>query len=168
MKNLLLFLCLIALSFNSIAQNSIKFRIKNAGMTTNGYFGSFKPLVNWDKDNPSKCKFIGTVNVSSINTASAARDKHLKNADFFDVAKYPNMKFESTSVTMVSANLAKITGKLTIKDVTKTVTFETRVTYSGSKVSFDTSLLINRLDYNVGTSSWTLANDLYIDLHIEK
>jgi polyisoprenoid-binding protein YceI len=78
------------------------------------------------------------------------------------------MKFESSSVTMVSANLAKITGKLTIKDVTKTVTFETRVTYSGSKIAFDSSLLINRLDYNVGTSSWTLANDLYIDLHIEK
>jgi polyisoprenoid-binding protein YceI len=168
MKNTLSLIFLALICNFAIAQNSIKFRIKNAGMTTNGYFGSFKPLVNWDKDNPSKCKFIGTVDVSSINTASAARDKHLKNADFFDVAKYPNMKFESSSVTMVSANLAKITGKLTIKDVTKTVTFETRVTYSGSKIAFDSSLLINRLDYNVGTSSWTLANDLYIDLHIEK
>jgi polyisoprenoid-binding protein YceI len=166
---IILSLLVLALYCNiAIAQNSIKFRIKNAGFTVPGYFSSFKPLVSWDKDNASKCKFIGTVVVSSINTANTARDNHLKKEDFFDVAKYPNMKFESTSVTLVSANLAKITGKLTIKDVTKTVTFDTKVTYSGSKVSFDTSLLINRLDYNVGTSSWTLANDLYIDLHIEK
>jgi polyisoprenoid-binding protein YceI len=92
----------------------------------------------------------------------------LKASDFFDVAKYPSMKFESTSVTSVSSDRIKITGKLTIKDVTKTVTFDTKVSKSGSKTIFESTLLINRLDYNVGTSSWTLANDLYIDLHIEK
>jgi polyisoprenoid-binding protein YceI len=71
-------------------------------------------------------------------------------------------------VTSVSSDRIKITGKLTMKNVSKTVTFDTKVSTSGSKTFFDSSLLINRLDYNIGTSSWTLANDLYIDLHIEK
>jgi polyisoprenoid-binding protein YceI len=156
------------LSLSLSAQNSVKFRIKNAGFTVPGYFSSFQPYVTWNKSNPSTAKFSGTVDVNTINTANSARDKHLKSADFFDVATYQNMKFESTSVTSVSAERIKITGKLTIKNVTKTVTFDTKVSTSGSKTIFDTSLLINRLDYNVGTSSWTLANDLYIDLHIEK
>jgi polyisoprenoid-binding protein YceI len=168
MKKVLLFFCLLALGFTSNAQNAVKFRIKNAGFTVPGYFSSFKPYVSWDKSNPSAAKFSGTVDVNTVNTSNSARDKHLKASDFFDVAKYPSMKFESTSVTSVSSDRIKITGKLTIKDVTKTVTFDTKVSKSGSKTIFESTLLINRLDYNVGTSSWTLANDLYIDLHIEK
>jgi polyisoprenoid-binding protein YceI len=168
MKKIIFLLILLASSNFIIAQNSVKFRIKNAGFTVPGYFSSFKPYVIWDKSNPSAAKFSGTVDVNTINTANTARDKHLKSADFFDVATYQSMKFESTSVTSVSAERIKITGKLTIKNVTKTVTFDTKVSTSGSKTMFDTSLLINRLDYNIGTSSWTLANDLYIDLHIEK
>jgi polyisoprenoid-binding protein YceI len=168
MKNFYLFLMLTILSLSLSAQNSVKFRIKNAGLTVPGYFGSFKPLVSWDKSNPTAARFIGTVDVNSVNTSNSARDKHLKSTDFFDVAKYPSMKFESTSVSSVSSDRIKITGKLTIKDVTKTVTFDTKVTTSGSKTIFSATLLINRLEYNIGTSSWTLANDLYIDLNIEK
>ena len=167
MKKIILLLLLLCCNF-IYAQNSVKFRIKNAGFTVPGYFSSFKAYVTWDKSNPSAAKFSGTVDVNTVNTANSARDKHLKSADFFDVATYQSMKFESTSVSSVSSDRIKITGKLTIKNVTKTVTFDTKVSSSGSKTMFDSSLLINRLDYNVGTSSWTLANDLYIDLHIEK
>ncbi len=168
MKSLLLFLITVSFCVTSNAQNSVKFRIKNAGFTVPGYFSSFKAYVTWDKSNPAAAKFSGTVDVNTVNTANNARDKHLKSADFFDVASYPSMKFESTSVTSVSSDRIKITGKLTMKNVSKTVTFDTKVSSSGSKTFFDSSLLINRIDYNIGTSSWTLANDLYIDLHIEK
>jgi polyisoprenoid-binding protein YceI len=167
MKKIILLLLLASCNF-IYAQNSVKFRIKNAGFTVPGYFSSFKAYVTWDKSNPTAAKFSGTVDVNTVNTANSARDKHLKSADFFDVVSYPSMKFESTSVTSVSSDRIKITGKLTMKNVSKTVTFDTKVSTSGSKTFFDTSLLINRLDYNIGTSSWTLANDLYIDLHIEK
>jgi polyisoprenoid-binding protein YceI len=167
MKKIIFFILLLSCNF-IYAQNAVKFRIKNAGFTVPGYFSSFKPYVSWDKANPSAAKFSGTVDVNTVNTSNSARDKHLKATDFFDVAKYPSMKFESTSVTSVSSDRINITGKLTIKNVTKTVTFDTKVSKSGSKTIFESTLLINRLDYNVGASSWTLANDLYIDLHIEK
>lgn len=166
-----IFLSLFAMLLFSVAvqaQNSIKFRIKNAGMTVPGYFGSFKPAVSYDKANPANSKFICTVDVSSINTNNSGRDKHLKNKDFFDVEKYPTMKFESTSVSAVSASKINVTGNLTIKNVTKKVTFETTVSEQGGKTIFKSTLLINRINYSVGTQSWTLADDLYIDLNIEK
>jgi polyisoprenoid-binding protein YceI len=168
MKNLFLLFILLTIALNSQAQNSVKFRIKNAGLTVPGYFSVFKPMVSWDKSNPSKSIFVGEVQVSSVNTNNKARDKHLKTADFFDVEKFPIMKFESTSVSAISASKIKITGKLTIKDVTKTVSFDTDISEMNGKTVFKSSLLINRLDYKVGASSWTLSNDLYIDLNIEK
>jgi polyisoprenoid-binding protein YceI len=168
MKNFLFLLLFTAVSLAASAQNSVKFRIKNAGLTVPGYFSVFKPMVSWDKSNPSKSIFVGEVQVSSVNTNNKARDKHLKTADFFDVEKFPIMKFESTSVSAISASKIKITGKLTIKDVTKTVSFDTDISEMNGKTVFKSSLLINRLDYKVGASSWTLSNDLYIDLNIEK
>ena len=168
MQKFIILNILLALALTVSAQNSVKFRIKNAGFTVPGYFSSFKPYVTWDKENPSNSKFIGIVDVSSINTNNNARDKHLRNQDFFDVAKYPEMKFESTSVTKVSPSKIRIDGKLTIKNITKTVTFNADVIENTNKTIFKTTLKINRLDYKVGESSWTLANDLFIDLNIEK
>jgi len=166
-----IFLSIFAMLLFSVAmqaQNSIKFRIKNGGFTVPGSFSSFKPYVTYDKANPSSSKFSCTVDISSINTNNSGRDKHLKNKDFFDAEKYPTMKFESTSVAVVSASKINITGNLTIKDVTKKVTFETAVSEKGGKTIFSSTLLLNRINYNVGEASWTLANDLNIDLNIEK
>ena len=168
LKKVLLFFCLLALGFTSNAQNAVKFRIKNAGFTVPGYFSSFKPYVSWDKSNPSAAKFSGTVDVNTVNTSNSARDKHLKASDFFDVAKYPSMKFESTSVTSVSSDRIKITGKLTIKDVTKKVKFD--VTYNGQAKSpwgqtaagFKATSSINRFDYGLTWSKALEAGGLLV------
>lgn len=69
-----------------------------------------------------------TFDVASIHTNSADRDNHLKSADFFDVEKYPAITFNSTTIVKDGADY-KVTGDLTIKDVTKQVTFD--VEYGG-------------------------------------
>jgi polyisoprenoid-binding protein YceI len=170
MKQIPLLVLIMALFMNvsAQAQSTIKFRIKNAGFTTYGSFSDFSTEVQYDKNNPAKSKFTGTVKVKSVNTENSSRDAHLRKADFFDVDKYPTMKFESTEVSAVSTSKLNVKGNLTIKGVTKKVTFVTDIGSKSGKTSFTTSLYINRLDYGVGTSSWTLANDLYIDLYIEK
>ena len=78
------------------------------------------------------------------------------------------MTFKSTGVSPVSSSKIKVVGDLTIKNVTKKVVFDVNVSESGGKTVFTTSLTINRLDYGVGTSSWTLANELTMDLRFEK
>lgn len=165
------YLLLAILSFASIqanAQSSVKFRISNAGFTVPGSFSDFKTDVNYDRSSPSKSRFNGTVMVTSVNTKNKKRDKHLRNEDFFHVSKWPRMTFRSTSVKPNGSSKLRVTGKLTIKDVTKTVTFDVKVSKRGSKDVFDTTLKINRRHYNVGGWYMTLANELYIDLHIEK
>lgn len=85
---------------------------------------------------------------------------HLKSADFFDVVKYPTAKFVITSVKKVDGNLS-ISGDLTIKDVTKSITFSASLTNTASVSTFKSEkFMVNRADYNVTYKSKTFFNDL--------
>ena len=96
------------------------------------------------------------------------RDGHLKNADFFDVEKYPVITFKSTSFTKVSGEDYKLAGNLTIKDVTKPV--ELAVEYGGSekdgygnqKYGFEVTGKINRKDFGLTYNALTEAGGLTI------
>lgn len=157
---------ILAVSHTAFSQSTVKFRIKNAGFTVYGSFDEFNLDVDYNPSDLSSSTFNGSVKVKSIDTNNNARDKHLRNEDFFHVSKWPEMKFKSTSIKKINSSSIKVTGKLTIKDVTKTVSFDVDVSKKSGNYIFDTSLKINRLDYTVGESSWTLANNLYIDLHV--
>src|SRR5690606_8785620 len=93
-----------------------------------------------------------TFDVASINTRSEDRDNHLKSGDFFDVEKYPNITFKSTKIEKDGDDY-EVTGDLTIKDVTKPVTFE--VEYGGKGVNawgvdvygFEAEAKINREEF---------------------
>jgi polyisoprenoid-binding protein YceI len=65
-----------------------------------------------------------TIQADSINTREPQRDAHLRSADFFDVANYPTLSFRSKRAEPVGADNLKLTGDLTIRGVTKEVTFE--------------------------------------------
>jgi polyisoprenoid-binding protein YceI len=102
-------------------------------------------------------KFSATVPVESINTGIAKRDEHLRSEDFFDVKKYPEMKFESKTITGTLNNF-KMVAALTIKGVTKDVLFSG--TYTGSvkdaqgkeRVGLKATGKINRKDFNINYS----------------
>ena len=96
-----------------------------------------------------------TAQMDSIDTRTADRDAHLKSADFFDIEKYPTMTFKSTSF-----DGKKLTGDLTIKDVTKPVTFD--VEFSGvqadpwgnTKAGFEAEASVDRTDWGL---TWNAA-----------
>ncbi|SDQ21705.1 YceI family protein [Microbacterium sp. cf332] len=74
-------------------------------------------------ENPLELTLNAKVDVASINTKDEGRDNHLRSADFFDVEQYPNITFVSTGVRQQGGDFL-VDGDLTIKDVTKPVTFE--------------------------------------------
>ena len=88
--------------------------------------------------------------MSSINTGVADRDNHLRTNDFFEVETYPKMTFTSTKVTET-----ELTGDLTIKNVTKPVTFDVEFggvgsdPWGGTRAGFEASLEINRKEFGV-------------------
>lgn len=96
-----------------------------------------------------------TVQMGSVDTRSADRDGHLVSPDFFDVENYPTMTFRSTQVTE-----STMTGDLTIKDVTRPVTFDLEFNgasddpWGGVRAGFEASTTINRKDWGL---SWNVA-----------
>lgn len=94
-----------------------------------GRFYEVRGSINLDFQRPENSWVKAQVNVSSISTGVAARDNHLRSPDFFDVARYPTLDFESTNVHQTGARTGVVTGNLTLRGVTHAVSFQT--TYGG-------------------------------------
>lgn len=157
-------------AFASLSSNksSVTFKIKNAGLTVDGYFSDFSTDIEFKKDKIESSSFKGTIKVGSINTGIAMRDKHLKKEEYFNEPKYPNISFTSSKVEKNTDGWIDVSGTLTIKNVSKLITLRVNVIPQGEQMLFITALKINRLDYKVGGSSWTMADDLTINLRIIK
>ena len=101
-----------------------------------------------------------TIQTGSVDTRSADRDGHLKSADFFDVEQYPEMTFRSTEVTAPDAETLRVTGDLTIKDVTRPVTVDFEYAgaaqdpFGNDRVGFEGSTVVNRKDFGL---TWNAA-----------
>jgi polyisoprenoid-binding protein YceI len=137
-----------------------------------GKFKSFDGYVESDKPDFSDAKIFFTVDIASVSTDNDMRDNHLKSDDFFNAAKFPQMKFESTSFEPLGGNKYKLNGNLTIRDVTKPVSFD--VTYGGmvnamggTHAGFKAKTTINRFDYNLKWSAATEAGGLVVGKDVD-
>lgn len=155
------------------AHSSVKFSVKHMVVSdVDGAFKSFDGTLENDKPDYSDGKISFTIDVSSLSTDNENRDKHLKSDDFFNAEKFPVIKFESTSFTPQGNNKYKLTGNLTIRDVTKPVTFD--VTYGGSitsqgktKIGFKATTTINRFDYNLKWDKATETGGMVVGKEVE-
>ncbi|HEY5394197.1 MAG TPA: YceI family protein [Trebonia sp.] len=103
---------------------------------------------------PLDSTVTATVDLTSINTGQEQRDAHIRSADFFEVEKHPNMTFASTGVRQDGGDFL-LDGDLTLKGVTKPVTFKLEVSgfgpdaYGGTRVGFSATTEINRSEFGV-------------------
>jgi len=104
--------------------------------------------------NPLESTVTATVDLSSISTGQEQRDAHIRSADFFEVETHPTMTFVSTGVRPDGENFL-LDGDLTIKNITKPVTFKLEASgfgpdaYGGTRAGFSATTEINRMDYGV-------------------
>lgn len=163
-----------------VVHSSVKFTVEHLVIAeVDGAFKTFNGSMTSTKPDFAGSAIDFTVDVNSINTDNEKRDTHLKSDDFFNAAKYPKMTFKSTSFKKVSGNKYALVGNLTIRDVTKSVTFD--VTYGGTandgygntKAGFKASTVIKRFDYGLKWNSlteaggMTVGSDVTIDLRLE-
>jgi len=184
MKKAFLFLVAVSISVASFAQTKwtvdpahsfVNFSVKHMGISfVDGQFKKFEGSVVASKADLTDAKISFTVDVNSISTNVEQRDNHLKTDDFFNAATYPSMKFESTGFKKLSGNNYELSGKLTIRDVTKDVKFD--VVFGGTaqqqgknKAGFSATTSINRLDYNIkyDPTGAGVAKDVKITLNLE-
>ncbi len=95
--------------------------------TVRGEFHGLNGTVVYDDSDVPKSSINVTIDATTVDTREPDRDKHLKSADFFDVANHPTMTFKSTEVEPEGAGKLKVTGDLTIRGKTKSVVLEVTV-----------------------------------------
>ena len=106
------------------AHTKVGFSVKHMMVSnTHGEFKTFTGKANVDQNDLSKMNVTVDIDTTSIDTADKKRDAHLNSPDFFDTKKFPKMTFKSTKVE-ADGESYKITGDLTIRDVTKSVTLK--------------------------------------------
>lgn len=152
---------------NQTLVSSVTFKIKNAGIGVDGSFKGFQGTVNFNPDDLSSSKFNVSVESKTIDTDNKTRDNHLREDEYFDVEKYPNISMKSTKIEKVSENKYKATFDLTLKGKTKSVSFPFSYTKTSTGYKLNGSFEIDRRDYNVGGSSWILSDDVKIVVDLE-
>jgi len=103
----------------------LRFKVRHMMVSNvSGAFTGITGEFNIDDHNMTKSSAMVTIDASTIDTNNAKRDEHLKNPDFFDVAKYPQIVFKSKSVTGARGKIKKIVGDLTMHGVTKEIVLD--------------------------------------------
>ena len=147
--------------------STVKFKIKNLGFATTGSFNGLQGAIQFDPANLAASFFDVSIDVNTINTGIEARDNHLRQAEYFHVEKYPRIKFVSEKISPSNKNgTLYVSGMLTIKDVTKEISFPFKATPQNGGYLFAGEFKINRRDFGVGGGSVTLADNLTVILSV--
>jgi polyisoprenoid-binding protein YceI len=140
------------------SHSSIGFSVRHMIVSTvRGSFGEFTGSFEYDAAKPADTKASAVIKTASIDTRNAKRDDHLRNEDFFDAPKFPDITFETTRVEADGGTLT-LFGNLTMKGVTKEialpVTFHGPITdpWGNVRAGFEGSTTINRQDWGI---SWS-------------
>lgn len=165
-----------------LAHTSADFSARHMMITTvRGGFKNVTGGIDFDPAHPENASVEAVIDTTSMtSTGVVDRDNHLKSPDFLDIAVYPTITFKSTKVeASADGTSAKVTGDLTIKDVTRPVTLD--VEYLGQvnspfgdvRAGFAGSTKINREDFGLTwnmaleAGGWLVGKDITINLEVE-
>ena len=153
--------------------SNVKFSVTHMIVSeVEGSFRVFDGSLAASKADLSDAQINFSVDVASVNTGNEMREGHLKSDDFFNAEKFPQMTFVSKSMKPLGGNKYALTGDLTIRDVTKTITFD--VTYggqikvgNGAKAGFKAKATIDRLEYGLKWAKAVEAGGLAVGKDVE-
>ena len=157
------------------AHSNVRFSVSHLVVSdVDGSFKSFDGSMNASKPDFTDAAIVFTADVNSINTDNENRDKHLKSDDFFNAEKFPQIKFTSKSFKALGNNKYTLAGDLTIRDITKPVTFDvkyggtvTSAAMGGTHAGFKAKTTINRFDYNLKWNALTEAGGAVAGKEVE-
>ena len=162
------------------AHTEVGFSVKHLMISTvRGRFADARGTIKLDGDDLTRASIDAEIATASIDTRQEQRDAHLRSADFFEVEKYPTITFRSTNVERVKNDRYRITGDLTIRDVTREVVLEGtdegrgRDPWGGDRLGFSATTTIDRRDFGLTwnqaleTGGVLVSNEIKIAIDLE-
>ncbi|MET8697394.1 YceI family protein [Kitasatospora sp. NPDC004723] len=136
--------------------SEIGFSVRHA-MVTNvkGRFTEYDGKLHLDGTTPTNSSAVLVIKVGSIDTNQAQRDEHLRTSDFFAAETFPEMSFRSTSAERLRDDSYRMTGELTIKDITRPIVLDLDFTghavdaYGADRVGFEGKAVLDRTEWGL-------------------
>jgi polyisoprenoid-binding protein YceI len=125
-----------------------------------GQFKTWTATATYDAADPTKSAFHAEIDAASIDTREGKRDDHLRSADFFDAGKFPKLTFDSKKIERAGSGAYKLTGDLTIRGTTRSVTLDVEETGGGkdpwgnARLGFSAKGSLSRSDFGL---TWNQA-----------
>lgn len=138
------------------------------------HFGQVEGTITYDADNVAASSVEVILPLAGLSSHVKAFDDHLKSDDFFDAAKFPQATFKSTAVESAGEGKLKITGDLTIKDITKAVVLDATINKIGSHpmtsqpaAGFDAVTTLKRTDFDLGMNAPHVSDEVQLRITTE-
>lgn len=144
-----------------------------------GLFTDYDATIYADKEDFSDIRAEVRIKAASISTGNERRDNHLRSDDFFAVEEYPEILFKSTSMSKTGENTYKLSGDLTMRGVTRKVTFDVKLNgiikdpYGNTRAGFNLSSAVNRKDFGLTWNNTlesggvVVSDEVKIEVHTE-
>ena len=137
------------------AHSGIHFSIRHLVSKVRGRFPKFSGTLKLDESDLTRSVIDATIDVASIDTGTPQRDAHLRSPDFFDIERFPEIRFHGTRIEKVGEDRYRATGQLTIRDVTREVSLEvehggrTKDPWGNERVGFLAKVAVDRKDFGL-------------------
>lgn len=155
------------------------FKVRHLLSKTAGRFTDFDGRIQFDPARLESSSVEFHIRATSVDTDVEDRDKHLRSADFFDVANHPEIVFRSESIRSAGKDRYDVTGTLSIrgneKRITLPVTYygQTRDPWGNERAGFSTAVTLNRKDFGMvwnkalDQGGFVLGDEVWVTLEIE-
>ncbi|HSI57398.1 MAG TPA: YceI family protein [Ideonella sp.] len=152
------------------AQSEIAFTSKQMGVPVDGKFKKWDAQIAFDPKKPDAGKVSFTIDANSASFGSPETDAEVPKAPWFNVAKFPQASFQSTSMKSVGAGKFEVAGKLSIKGNVHDVVVPVALAQAGTVTTATGAFTIKRLEYKIGEGEWTdtsmVANDVLVKFRL--
>lgn len=142
------------------AHSQVGFTGTQSGAAFKGWFPQFTAQIDFDPAKPETGKISATINIVGVTAGSADRDSYLPQADWFDIAKFPQAQFTSTAIAKTGDNAYRADGTLTIKGIAKPVSVPFTLKPEGDHWRAQGTVELTRTDFHIGEGDW--SNEDYV------
>jgi polyisoprenoid-binding protein YceI len=150
------------------AHSEVTFQVRHLLTKVRGRFTDFEGSILYNEANPEQSSVTFTVQAASINTAEPDRDNHLRTADFFDVATFPTLTFQSSRITKRGPETYDVSGTLTMHGVNKELVLpvahmgKAKDPWGGDRLGFEAEISLNRKDFGLNWNAMLEAGGFLV------
>lgn len=151
-------------------KSNLAFTYTQMGVAAEGQFRRFPTQLRFDPEQPASAAATLEIDLASIDTGSPEANEEVASKAWFNTKAHPTARFVSTTIRPLGGERFEVTGKLTIKGITREVTAPATFRQTGNQGLFAGSFTLKRADFNIGEGMWadfgTVANEIQVRFRI--